>query len=287
MRGSSPVCCGNRQFALYHKLAELLNILVDERDCSDGLTTLGLIERFWLHGRPDQAALFPEVLVDDRFRPIRPASHVEPNCRVENGLDCSWGMGAGERRRRHFGVQIDQIFALYSAYDALIGRGFAGYLDREDWFQTVSKLIDRKAGDAFWKVCDVIAKMVPAYAPQFCACGIVEALINVVKTRTSALREAACFCLGRIMGAVPLGLCQEIAEMGALAAICDVVTQARFRGVEAPLRAILILATAHSHWREIAQDAGLELVPIEGDEADEECQELMAAVMGAVFPDRP
>jgi hypothetical protein len=191
----------------------------------------------------------------------------------------------------HLLFQIEQIQALYEAYDALIARGFAQCLDRNDWFKAVATLIDRKLerlpDSAFWRVCHVVARMALVYAPHLYACGAVEALIAVAMTKTSRMKVAACFCLGSIMRVVPMGLCEEIAERGALAAICCVLSQVRFPGAEAPLRAILALAQAHRRWRRVAQDAGLDLVPIAGDAADEELAGLMAEVMNAVFLEEP
>jgi hypothetical protein len=181
-----------------------------------------------------------------------------------------------------------QLGSLYDAYDALIERGWGSLLDRDDWYDTLYRLIgemaDQVAAGTFCRACGVIGRMAGSHGKEIYEHGIAGALIAVTECGRPERRRAAAICLGHMICVLPMAISAELAEKGALAALCDVVAQERFPGAEAALHAIQALVIEDDRWSAVARDAGLCLTPCEGDQEDERLHELMEEVMAVVFP---
>jgi hypothetical protein len=184
--------------------------------------------------------------------------------------------------------QLFHLLPLYEAYDGLIARGLNSLLNRDDWYDVLYRLIgdmaDHATADIFGCACGVIRRMAESHGTQIYEHGIARAMIAMTQHGRSELRRAAAICLGHLICVLPMALSAELAENGALAALCDVVGQERFPGTEAALHAILRLVRENNHWCLVARDAGLCITTCEGDQEDEMLSDLMAEVVAVVFP---
>jgi hypothetical protein len=163
------------------------------------------------------------------------------------------------------------------------------YLNRKDWYEVLYRLLKRNIqkfnddDEGFESVCRVIELMAESYGEELLASGIVGELIQVTKTERSRLRELAGGCLAAVLLNAQPEICDQIAQMGGLIALCEIVGNVELPGLKKIPEAILKMVTGNQSWLKVVQES--EIASLQENAGPESgCQDLIDALMNAVFP---